>query len=832
MAGNTEELCQAVLGFVTEGTYPEESVVAGNFPAAALARELELISKAREQVENEISSLSRENTFDADDWIIQAKQLHADIERSRLTAREIVAQHEHTEPLQAKVEDARAKVTLVETEIAFNQAVADTLEEVHRLCQQLETGRAALRSGQITTAIEQLESTDAAVGKDAFFTNTNVMGILSDEVSLLRSEIVEALLSRWADQLKVDRQQGEFHVSSGDADAGSIESTITSLARLDILTSSIEKLQRDLFSAIVNPILLPHPNGTSHGVVVTETSIRIEPEASKATALETLDRLSSVLGYLRQNLPSSVSATFSESFIAIISSKAICEWLSPAIPTDLGGLAEFENILSHVSQFTQQIESWGWTGQEELVSWVNQAPRLWLTRRRVDSLDSVRKVLAASQGTTKQVERIERGKISQAEGALLENAGNEDWDAHWDDDKEDEPKKAETAKPDEEEEDVSAWGLDDEDVEETPDAKPEAAASAEDDDDDAWGWGDEDEDDHKVDNKPSEPQKTSSTNATDTKNTTQFVSPKEVTLKEVFTITDIPESVLKVVQQQITDSKDISQPAYANSRVASSGAGLLALPTLILAMFKATSSTFYSLKLTSGQMYLYNDSLYLADEIRKLVEEHALSKLQPDVEALEKFGKLAYSKEMQTQRTIVTDLLDGAQGFGQCSEQPFQADCENSVSATVDRIRDVYKEWQPILSHSALLQSVGSLLSTVINKVVIDIEDLGDISEDQSRQLVSFCNQLSKLEDLFMRETDGDAEAIPVTAIYVSSWLRFQYMINILESSLADIKFLWLEGELGLEFSADEVIDLIEALFAESDHRRRAIAEIRRAPRG
>jgi centromere/kinetochore protein ZW10 len=51
MTGNTEELCRAVLGFVTEGTYPEESVVAGKFPAAALARELELISKAREQVE-------------------------------------------------------------------------------------------------------------------------------------------------------------------------------------------------------------------------------------------------------------------------------------------------------------------------------------------------------------------------------------------------------------------------------------------------------------------------------------------------------------------------------------------------------------------------------------------------------------------------------------------------------------------------------------------------------------------------------------------------------------------------------------------------------------
>jgi hypothetical protein len=45
------EICEAVLGFVTEGAYPEEKVVAAEFPAAALAKELELISQAREQVE-------------------------------------------------------------------------------------------------------------------------------------------------------------------------------------------------------------------------------------------------------------------------------------------------------------------------------------------------------------------------------------------------------------------------------------------------------------------------------------------------------------------------------------------------------------------------------------------------------------------------------------------------------------------------------------------------------------------------------------------------------------------------------------------------------------
>lgn len=45
------EVCQAVLGFVTEGVYPEENVVAAEFPAAAVAKELELIAQARQQVE-------------------------------------------------------------------------------------------------------------------------------------------------------------------------------------------------------------------------------------------------------------------------------------------------------------------------------------------------------------------------------------------------------------------------------------------------------------------------------------------------------------------------------------------------------------------------------------------------------------------------------------------------------------------------------------------------------------------------------------------------------------------------------------------------------------
>ncbi|PIG88297.1 centromere/kinetochore protein zw10 [Aspergillus arachidicola] len=789
-----QEICQSVLGFVTEGTYPtSENVIAAEFPVSALAKELGLISKARKEVEAEITALSRDNDFDADGWISQAKQLHADIERSRVTAREIVAQHENTNPLQLKVEDAAAKFHLVETEIAFNQAVTHTLEEVQRLCQRLDAGRAILGEGQVMEAIETLETTEQAIKRDNLF-QTQLSCTKASTLTLLNDN------------------------------GHPLEETIAALVHLDMLALCTDKLEKDLIATLFEPILLPAIEGQSCDVQVGESSIRVESRPSKASVPDVLDRLSTVLGFLRQHVPATISDSFSSSLIPTLSSKVISCWLSSSIPTDLEGLSIFEDVLNYVLKFTNTIKTFGWQGYEELVSWVNQAPRLWLTRRRVDSLDQVRKVLAASQGTTKQVERVEKEEVSRKDEVLLENT-TDDWDAGWDDDNEHET-TAKHSENKEDEEDVSAWGLDDDTEENTAEAKPDP--STEDDAADAWGWGDEDEEEQPDD---AQTKSTNGGKSVNGKDMSHHASPREVTLKEQYTVTDIPDSILGIIQQQIKDSEAISQPKYSHSRVVSSGAGLLALPTLILAMFKATASSFYGLKLNSGQMYLYNDSLYLADKVRNLSEEHQLSRLHADIDALEKCGKFAYSKEMQTQRTIITDLLDGAQGFSQCSEQPFLGECENAVSATVDRIHDIYKEWQPILSHSALLQSVGSLVSTVINKIIIEIEELGDISEAQSQQLVLFCNQVSKLENLFMPETADDKARVPMTAVYVRNWLKFQYLINILESSLADIKFLWLEGELRLEFSADEVVDLIEALFAESEYRRKAIAEIRRVSR-
>lgn len=248
-------------------------------------------------------------------------------------------------------------------------------------------------------------------------------------------------------------------------------------------------------------------------------------------------------------------------------------------------------------------------------------------------------------------------------------------------------------------------------------------------------------------------------------------------------------------------------------------------------------------------MFLYNDSLYISEQLRKYSQDHPPCPtnrknsvpnfhLEPDILALTLFGKRAYGKEMESQRQILNDLLDGAQGFANCTEHPFAQECDLAISSTVDRLRNLYAQWKPVLSHSALLQSLGSLLSTIINKIIVDVEDMPDISEPESQRLAAFCNRIATLEDLFLPETYTSKPAaaakespIPLTAVYAPNWLKFQYLANILESSLVDIKYLWTEGELSLEFGAEELVDLIEALFADSEHRRRAIGEIRKGAR-
>ncbi|KLJ10717.1 hypothetical protein EMPG_13911 [Blastomyces silverae] len=833
-----EDVCQAIYKFLTDGSFPEaESIVSAEFPSTAAAKELRQIAKAREEVENEISVLSRDTASDVDGWISQAKQLHEDIERSRSTARDIIRQHEIGQQLQSQVTDASKKVELLENEIAFNEAVARNLEDIRTIDSRISSVQMAIEQDDLETATGLFEEIEMLMKTTDLPSTTPILRVLSGNVAGLRTAMATTTRQKWNSLVKIDSKLGQMTVVTDDSEepSSNLGTVLNALAKLDMLDSIVDALYRDVYSYILGPVLSAPGAEEAFTISCDGNSIQLLPQPSITQPADILDTLIRFLKYLEEYLPATITDPLNAKLAPPMVSSLISKKLLPSIPAGVDGMGEFQVILEHVHKFQQALDGLGCPGSTELTSFTQQIPRIWLNQRRIKSLDEVRVALSAGSGETRKVERVETEQVSQKDKVFAENT--DDWDAGWASDNEQSNDASTQKRPvNQEDDDFSAWGLEEPDTL-GPEQQNKPAGDEGDVDEDAWGWGDEDE---GADPLPesSSPAAHSTANVNGGHGDGKDSPRREVTLREFYTITNIPDAIMGIIQSQVSDSEKLASAEYSNLPIASSGPALLSLPTLVTAMFKALAPMFYSQKFTGGQMFLYNDSMYFAERLRELTETHNLPRLKPDTETLEKFGRVAYSKEMQSQRTILSDLLDGSQGFGSCSVQPYLGECENAVSATVDRMRHVHKEWQSILSPSALLQSIGSLLSTVINKMILDIEDLSDISDAESQRLAEFCNKISKLEDLFLPESKSgqdmageQSEAVPMTAMYVPNWLKFQYLSNILESSLADIKYLWTEGELQLEFSPEEVTDLIRALFADSDHRRRAIADIRRTSR-
>ena len=638
-----------------------------------------------------------------------------------------------------------------------------------------------------------------------------------------------------------------------------IQTLVTAMTKLQLFDNVLLSFCKDLETLVVAPRLQVGADGTVGSLEIDGDEISVSGESSDLSAESLFSDLDSIIAFLRTRIPPSVVEPLAQHLMPRVIPRLISTWLASAVPEDLDGIEYFQDTMSLVQSFGNSLESNKWPGKRDLVDWTRSIPNVWLRKRQETSLNQIRKLLSHGVGTIETVERVETQVLSRHDEVFTSNSGGDDWNAGWSDDASGSPTKTHPPSTSnvaegegEDEEDVSAWGLDDEKEDGTGQDDQERSAAVDGDGDgeaDAWGWGDENEgEESKRAPQPSQP------NRKITQNNGLARAPeqaeREITLKEKYNITSLPKEILEMITRIISDAEKLETSDLANSPIASAASSLLSLPGLVLAMYRASASTSYTFH-PSGSMFLYNDSLWLAERLQQLISPHVTRSgkhfqsrtahnldLDAHVLALEGFGKRTYAKEMESQRTIITDLLDGAQGFVHCTEHPFNQECDIAIASTVDRLRGLHEQWKDVLSHSALLQSLGSLLSTITDKIILDIEDMSDISEPESQQLAAYCNRIATLETLFppapqssTAPTDpsqsNEQDPVPLTALYAPHWLKFQYLANILESPLVDIKSLWTEGELGLEFDTEELVDLVVALFADTPHRRGAVAEIR-----
>ncbi|KAI9809834.1 MAG: hypothetical protein M1825_000267 [Sarcosagium campestre] len=847
-----QQLGQAILHAARDGAYPEsEGVISANLPSSAFTVATSLLSEAREDVKHEVEALSRDSASDVDSWISQAQKLQVDIERSKAIARDITGSAKGKSSSHSQLLDAESKYNLLKREVAFNATLCNTIGEIGTISQSLDAAAAALSSNSFDEAIGALgeaERSHARLG--SFQTTTRVFEVLEALISRTRKALLEVLESTWSEHFSVDRIKHVITFKSRIRGSPELDLDVltTALNSLQALESRIDRLFRDLDDVIVAPRLKVPTGQNGLAISAQNDGTLILSESSDSTSLEkTLEELKVLFSFLAARLPPAITVTLSESLVQSVAAKLINDWLEPSVPSSLDGIDEFESQIVAVMKFVGDVNALGWKRAGKLTEWTESAPPVWRTKRREHGLESARLVLTGGFGDTRVVERVETQSVAK-DDSMFASPREDDWNAGWSDKEEDEDEDEVSAKAvqpepadQDEDEDVSAWGFDGNEKGNNDAEKvvlPENP-DADDVDADAWGWGDDDGDEGtKSEPAARSPKKPVRQNglSKDSK------SKREMTLREAYTITQIPGSILDIISGVLRDAETLSDPDL-KSAIKPAAGGLFALPTHILAMFRALASSSYSTR-DGGSMYLYNDSMWLADQLKIIQSEYAQKqplgaaaklKLGADIETLEGFGKRAFAKEMDSQRTVLGDILEGALGFSNCTVAPFAAECDVAVDSAIDRIREISSLWKGVLSRSALLQAIGSLVSTMTTKVVVDIEDMNDISEPESQRLAGFCNKISSLDDIFLPEpTPGSAtnsaaaESVPLTAVYVPSWFKFRYLTNILESSLADIKYMWTEGELKLEFAAEEIVDLIEALFADSDYRRKAIGEIRR----
>ncbi|RMZ81957.1 hypothetical protein DV737_g2249, partial [Chaetothyriales sp. CBS 132003] len=749
-----------------------------------------------QSLNQEIQQSSRALGPGVDEWIATAKKLQHDVARCRDDARSIVTDHASIDSLRNDAVELGQKIHLLEAEIAFTARLGDQLQAIGHVTAALQHVDSLLSTQQAPSAASALRAAQSSISR---LQGPQVRSIVGNWAAALltqaKAQLHDALLSAFV--IERDAQHCSLEIKES-ATQQALASLLQGLLEIDAATDVLHSLSLTLEPLLLWPLRKQaRPRVKQYSRAGHRFEVSLDTQASPVGVA--IRFLIAFWDFLESYLPSPIVESLAGRLIPKAIDVLIADWMTPAIPIHVHELSALDELQSNVSDLANYLNKHAWPGAAKLSKWIDDAPGFWLARRKAETLDAVRKAFSSSKGYLHQVERIERHPAPALPADDNGKEAGEAWNDSWHAD--------EAHSTHDSDDDASGWGFDDGDqaapvktAQNGNDHTPTSQESGE--EVDAWGWGDEDDD------------------------------------SEAPAHADTPKAEHgdNIIGRDIQDSVSLAQAQHPSLQRVSPSNGLLALPVLALAMFRATAPTHYGNSPSLGNMNLYNDASYLTDKLRGVIAPEAMPSIEPDCKATDKFARSAYSREMELQRTILADLLDGAQGFAACTQPLYAREIENAVSATVDRVKQVYEEWAPILSTSALLQSVGALVALVINKFISDIEEMDEISAPQSEKLVSFASHIASLGDLFVATPPGhsagdEEQSVPMTAVYVPNWLKFQYLINILDSSLVDINFLWTEGELSLEFGPDEVVDLIEALFQESSHRKKAIAAIRGHPR-
>jgi protein transport protein DSL1/ZW10 len=379
----------------------------------------------------------------------------------------------------------------------------------------------------------------------------------------------------------------------------------------------MEQLWRNIDGAIISPRM--DKNAASLPKIRASGDILELDGRAESTIQALMTDLKSTFTLLAEKLPHDLMDSLCKFMMVDLIPRLVQKWLTPAIPTSLDNIPDFDQMIDEAGELCTLLRSKGYTHYDELQQWVDDAPNIWLRRCTEKALDTVRVRLGKGIGQSRQVEKVEKHMVSLAEGKELATTGagatadtndwGDDWGDAWDDDDGDndqgQKEEANKLKPHQEQQDsanadeddgADAWGWGDEEPEkpaEEPkqmEKQSQKVESAEEDDSAAaWGWGDDGEgEESQALSNPKGPSR-------EAKKNPLSGATRELVMKETYHISSMPEPVLELIFSLLEDGATLVKDAHRFGHVAATANGLFALPTYVLSLFRAISPHYYAI---------------------------------------------------------------------------------------------------------------------------------------------------------------------------------------------------------------------------------------------
>ncbi|KAL2760459.1 hypothetical protein ACRALDRAFT_1038588 [Sodiomyces alcalophilus JCM 7366] len=856
-----KQLGDAIVSFALEGHFPDEDVSSFSLATADLSLAVEALAKAKTELESEIHTINEETKDEVTSWVVHTKTLQEDIFQSKRLADNIELESESPEVTGKAIQDAEEHIEFLQRETAYSRQLHEALSGIHKVNGLLNEVEQAMNERRVLDALQSLEGFWTEL--DAIPINKKscrITRLLDVRAFELKSAVHDVFDHVWNALVHVDGEAGRVAIYNNREDEQmTLSEAVIGLEAYKEVEDRMVRLWGDIDKAIVAPRM--DPKSTQFLSFQINENVLEKKGTAGNSINELFEDLTAIVGFLARRLPPDLLVYLGPIMMGGILPRLIDVWLASAIPVSLKHMGEFHAVIQSAKSFCDTLEERGLSGFTELKEWVGNAPSIWLAKRTETALDAVRSQFYQGLGEAKQVERVEKQMVSRSEGKELASQAvatqaDDDWGAAWgaDDsmDESDEPQVSAPSKAPEvsetapaDDDGVDAWGWGDDD-EPTVEAKDEAAQQGDkaglDDDDDAaeaWGWGDEEEEEgQQVSQSAKDAGKEASSGAKAPSVEEEY---REMVLKETYHISSMPDPVLELIMTILEDGAALTQPSNELKPVASAATDLFALPTSVLAMFRAVSAHYYAAE-NGGNMFLYNDATYLAERLTELTEAwhsrndlprraKTMLQIDDDIKTMRSFANRTYINEIGLQKTVIRDLLGGEQSIIQ------QHDAEVSVDSAVTRVRSMATTWETILARSVWYQAIGALVDGLSAKMITDVMDAPSIGQDEAYKMAQLIARATELDDLFLpsrawgRQRQAEAaDEVPMTAQYAGTWLRLKYLSEVLQSNLNEVRYLWFESELSLYFSAEEVVDLIEASFELNARTKDTIRQIKEQP--